>query len=242
VVYLGSTDGLGHEEGGAALRTHLRRIDEVLQDLLVEGIGDRRVVLLSDHGMSDGGSRRFDLEEALEKAGYGLTDRIKGRNDVVVPAYGLIGSIQLYTACGEEGMVARAIVAAEGADFAAWLDGDRVRALDRVGSADPLDRPADAYPDLRRRVAEGLRYPTPHPANVLVSLDPGWHYGLALFEPFVSLAGTHGSARYEQSVGFLASNVSRTPPWLAASEVYPYLGFERLPVDPPAFEPPCGAR
>ena len=241
VVYLGSTDGLGHEEGLGALRVHLRRIDEVLERLLAQGIGDRRVVLLSDHGMSDGGSRRFDLERALEEGGYRLADRIEERNDVVVPAYGLIGSIQLYTTCGEEEGVARAIVSAEGADFAAWLDGGRVRALDAAGSADPLDRPAGTYPDLRRRVAEGLRYPTPHPANLFVSLDPGWHFGLALFEPFVSLAGTHGSARYEQSVGFLASNVARTQPWIDARDAYPHLGLDRDPATPPSFVPPCGA-
>ena len=242
VVYLGSTDGLGHEDGHEALRGHLRRIDEVVDGLLVEGIGDRRVVLLSDHGMSDGGSRRFDLERALEKGGYRLADRLEEWNDVVVPAYGLIGSIQLYTVCGEEEGVARAIVSAEGVDFAAWLDGDRVRALDRAGSADPLDRPAETYPDLRRRVAEGLRYPTPHPANVFVSLETGWHYGLALFEPFVSLAGTHGSARYEQSVGFLASNLERTPPWIAAEDAYPYLGLAGEPGEPAPFVPPCPAR
>jgi hypothetical protein len=239
VVYLGSTDGLGHEEGWEALRGHLRRIDEVLTGLLAEGAGSRRVVLLSDHGMSDGGSRRFDLERALERGGYRLAERIEGPADVVVPAYGLIGSIQLYTECGEEEPVARAIVAAEGVDFAAWLAGDRVEAVDAAGSADPLDRPAELYPDLRRRVSAGLRYPTPHPANVFVSLKTGWHYGLALFEPFVSLAGTHGAATYDQSVGFVASSVDRTPPWLDAAGVYPWLGLDRDPVEPPMFEPPC---
>lgn len=239
VVYLGSTDGLGHEEGWGALRAHLRRIDAVLTRLLAEGVGNRRVVLFSDHGMSDGGSHRYDLEGALERGGYRLADRIEGPADVVVPAYGLIGSLQLYTACGEEEGVARALVAAEGADFAAWLDGDGVAAVDAAGSPDPLDRPAAEYPELRRRVAEGLRYPTPHPANLFVSLAPGWHYGLRLFEPFVSLAGTHGAGTYRQSVGFLASNVDRLPAWLDAGDVYPWLGLSRPPVAPPPFTPAC---
>jgi hypothetical protein len=241
VVYLGSTDGLGHEEGREALRGHLRRIDDVLTALLAEGMGSRRVVLLSDHGMSDGGSRRFDLEGALEAGGFRLAERIDEPGDVVVPAFGLIGSIQLYTRCGEEEAVARAIVTAEGADFAAWIEGDRVESVDAAGSADPLDRPAALYPDLRHRVSSGLRYPTPHPANLFVSLKTGWHYGLALFEPFVSLAGTHGAATYDQSVGFLASNVDRTPPWLDADEVYPWLGLAREPVQLSQFEPPCPA-
>lgn len=239
VVYLGSTDGLGHEEGRDALSEHLERIDDVLTVLLAEGVGSRRVVLLSDHGMSDGASRRFDLEGALAAGGYRLADRIDGPADVVVPAFGLIGSIQLYTRCGEEEAVARALVKAQGADFAAWIEGEAVRALDAVGSADPLDRPGDLYPDLRRRVVAGLRYPTPHPANLFVSLRTGWHYGLALFEPFVSLAGTHGAATYDQSVGFVASNVDRMPPSLAAAEVYPWLGLSRAPVPLPPFEPPC---
>ena len=241
VVYLGSTDGLGHEEGRDALRGHLERIDDVLTVLLAEGVGSRRVVLLSDHGMSDGGSRRFDLERALEAGGYRLADRIDGPADVVVPAFGLIGSIQLYTRCGEEEALARALVNAEGADFAAWIEGDRIEAVDAAGSADPLDRPDDLYPDLRRRVSAGLRYPTPHPANLFVSLKTGWHYGLALFEPFVSLAGTHGAASYDQSVGFVASNVDRMPPSLDAAEVYPWLGLSREPVPPPPFEPFCAA-
>jgi len=241
VVYLGSTDGLGHEEGRDALRGHLERIDDVLTVLLAEGVGSRRVVLLSDHGMSDGGSRRFDLERALAAGGYRLAERIDGPADVVVPAFGLIGSIQLYTRCGEEEAVARALVAAEGVDFAAWIEGDGVRALDAAGSADPLDRPGDRYPDLRRRVAAGLRYPTPYPANLFVSLRTGWHYGLALFEPFVSLAGTHGAATHDQSVGFVASNVDRMPPSLDAAEVYPWLGLSRAPVPLPSFRPPCPA-
>lgn len=239
VVYLGSTDGLGHEEGWDALRAHLGRVDAVLTRLLAEGLGDRRIVLFSDHGMSDGASRRFDLEDALERGGYRLADRLESRRDVVVPAYGLIGSIQLYTACGEEAGVAGAVVAGEGADFAVWLEGAAVAAVDAARSMDPLARPGDVYPDLRRRVETGLRYPTPHPANVFVSLAPGWHYGMGLFEPFVSLAGTHGAGTYRQSVGFVASNVDRLPTWLGAGEVYPWLGLSRPAVDPPPFRPPC---
>ncbi len=241
VLYLGSTDGLGHEDGREALRVHLRRIDHLLTRLLAEGVGGRRVVLLSDHGMSDEETRRFDLESALERGGYRLADRLDSPADVVVPAYGLIGSIQVYTACGEEEGVARAIVAQEGADFAVWLADDEVKAVDRRGAADPLDRSPQLYPELRRRVAEGLRYPTPHPANVIVDLEPEWHYGLRLFEAFVSMAGTHGSARYEQSVGFVASNVDQTPPWMDVAEVYPYLALEREPAPVARFVPACAA-
>lgn len=241
VVYLGSTDGLGHEEGWAALEAHLRRVDRVLVRFLVDGGGARRVVLLSDHGMSRGPTRRFDLEATLERAGFDLADRIDAPTDVVAPAYGLVGSIQLYAACGVEEAVARAVVAGEGADFAVWREGDRVRAVDAAGSADPLDRPGGEYPDLRRRVRAALLAPAVrHPASVIVSLEDGWHWGLELFEPFVSMEGTHGSARYTSSVGLLASNVDAVPAWVAADDARPYLG---LPDRPDPFAPtpdPCG--
>jgi hypothetical protein len=239
VLYLGATDGLGHEEGWEALEAHLRRIDAVLERWLAAGGASRRVVLLSDHGMSRGPTRRFDLEGALEGAGFRLGDRLDGERDVVAPAYGLIGSIQLYTACGIEAEVASAIASVDGADFTAWRAGEGFAAADARGLTDLSDRPAEDYPELRRRVADGVRNHTIHPASVFVSLADGWHYGLGLFEAFVSMEGTHGSARYDSSVGFLASNVDRTPAWIHAEDVYPHLGLERDPAPPHPFQDPC---
>jgi hypothetical protein len=230
VLYLGSTDGLGHEDGWDALAEHLKRIDAVLERWLARGAGDRRIVLLSDHGLSRGATRRFDLESALERGGFKLSDRLDNPRDVVAPAYGLIGSIQLYTACGAEAAVARAVAAQEGADFATWRVAGGFAAVDRKGPTDLSARPDSAYPELRRRVTDGVRDHTRHPASVLVSLDEGWHYGLSLFEPFVSMEGTHGAARYLSSVGFLASNVEPLPSWVRAEDVWPHLGLgERHP-------------
>jgi hypothetical protein len=150
---------------------------------------------------------------------------VRDSHDVVAPAYGLVGSIQLYTAAGREEAVARAIVTQEGADFAAWRSG----AVDAEGSPDPLDRPAEEYPMLRERVRRALDEPTRHPADVLVSLEDGWHYGSTLFDRLVRIQGTHGSARTSSSVGFLASNVDRTPAWIAAWEAWPWLALEDDP-------------
>jgi hypothetical protein len=239
VLYMGSTDGLGHEEGWDALADQLRRIDHVLERWLAEGGGARRVVLVSDHGMSRRPTRAFDLAAALEPHGLQLGDRIDGPRDVVAPAYGLIGSIQIYTACGMEAEVARAVAAAQGVDFVAWRTAGGFAAADARGPTDLSDRPAAEYPELRRRVAEGVRNHSLHPASVFVSLADGWHYGLGLFEMFVTMEGTHGSARYDSSVGFLASNVDPTPAWVRAEEVYPWLGLQREPEPPHTFRDPC---
>jgi hypothetical protein len=236
ILYMGSTDAVGHVGGREALREHLLRVDEILDRFLAAGGGRDRVVLLSDHGMSETPSQLFDLEAALERAGFCVALAGEGPRDVVAPAYGLVGSIQLYTSPGQEEAVARAVVAQEGADFAVWratpppgvavAEDFAVRAVDAAGSPDPLDRPDDAYPMLRERVRQALTDPTLNPADVLVSLEDGWHYGSALFDRLVKIRGTHGSARASSSVGFLASNVDRTPAWIAAEDAFPWLGLD----------------
>jgi hypothetical protein len=225
VLYMGSTDAVGHVGGREALRRHLLRVESVLDRFLAAGGGRHRVVLLSDHGMSEESSRLFELGAALDRGGFRLAETVRDSHDVVAPAYGLVGSIQLYTAAGREEAVARAIVTQEGADFAVWRSG----AVDAEGSPDPLDRPAEEYPMLRERVRRALDEPTRHPADVLVSLEDGWHYGSTLFDRLVRIQGTHGSARASSSVGFLASNVDRTPAWIAAWEAWPWLALEDDP-------------
>lgn len=230
VLYLGTTDGLGHEEGWDALEAHLRRIDRALTRWLSAGGASRRVVLFSDHGMSRTPTEAIDLAAALERGGFRLEDAIDGTDAVVAPAYGLIGSIQLYTACGREAEVARALTRAAEVEFAVWQDGERWGAMAAGGPIDLATLPAEEYPDLPRRARRGLAL-TRHPASVIASLAPGAHYGLGLFEPFVSMAGTHGSARRLPSTGFLASNVEPTPPVLAAAEAGPWLGLSGEPVE-----------
>ncbi|HEY6546887.1 MAG TPA: alkaline phosphatase family protein, partial [Vicinamibacteria bacterium] len=239
VLYFGGSDALGHVRGWKGFEACLRLVDQVLKGFLAAGGAERRVVLFSDHGTTAVPSRRMDLEAVLAKGGYRLRSRLEAPGDVVAPAYGLVGAIPLYTRCGEEEGVARALARAPEVDFAAWREGDRVRAVSGDGAADPLDRPEDRYPNLRARVERGLRSYVAHPASVMASLADGWHYGSGLFEALANMKGTHGSATEEASVGFVASNVDRLPPTLGADEVYPYLGLSRVPGPPPAYVDPC---
>jgi hypothetical protein len=197
------------------------------------------VVLFSDHGTSEMPSEMVDLKKALKASGFRLRKRIDGPGDVVAPGYGLVGSIQLFTVCGEEEAVARAVVQAEGVDFAFWRDGDGVAALSADGHPDPLDRPEDEYPDLRRRVEQAARNHAAHPAHVFVSLKDGWHYGSGFFDFLVNMKGTHGSAQATSTLGFVASNTDRLPETLSAGEVYPWLGLSREPEPPHSFVDPC---
>lgn len=225
VLYFGGTDALGHVRGWEGLEACLRLVDQVVHGFLAAGGADRRVVLFSDHGTTAVRSKRLDLAAALRERGFRLRSRLERQGDVVAPAYGLVGAIPLYTRRGEESAVARAVAEAPGVDFAAWLEGGEVRAAAGGGSPDPLDLPADRYPELRSRVARGLRDYVVAPASVLVSLADGWHHGSGFFDALVAIEGTHGSATADASVGFVASNVDRLPETLRAEEVYPYLGL-----------------
>ena len=239
VLYFGGTDALGHVRGWKGFEECLRLVDQVVHGFLAAGGADRRVVLFSDHGTTAVRSRQLDLGRALGKAGFRLRSRLERPGDVVAPAYGLVGAIPMYTRCGEEEAAARAVARAPGVDFAAWLEGGVVRAASADGRPDPLDLPEDRYPDLRARVAKGLRSHVVHPASVLVSLADGWHYGSGLFDALAWMRGTHGSATFDASVGFVASNVDRLPGTLRADEVYPWLGLSRAPSSPRPFVDPC---
>lgn len=240
VLYFGGTDALGHVRGREGLDECLRLVDQVVSGFLAAGGAERRVVLFSDHGITAVPSRRIDLGTALAKSGFRLESRLERPGDVVAPAYGLVGAIPLYARCGEEAAVARAVSRAAGVDFAAWREAGAVRAVSGDGRSDPLDRPADRYPDLRERVEEGLRSYVAHPASVIVSLADGWHYGSGLFDALAKMKGTHGSATADSTVGFVASNVDRLPATLRADEIYPYLGLSRRPDPSPEFVDPCG--
>ncbi len=240
VLYFGGTDALGHVRGWGGLEEYLHLVDRVLRGFLAAGGGNRRVVLFSDHGTSAVPSQRVDLKKAMKSAGLNLRKHLDGPADVVAPGYGLVGSIQLFTRCGQEEAVARAVLPAEGVDFAFWRDGKGgVASLSADGRPDALDRPEDQYPDLRRRVEHAAYNHTAHPASVFVSLKDGWHYGSSMFEFLANMKGTHGSARTTSTLGFVASNTDRLPETLRAEDVYPWFGLSREPEPRPAFADPC---
>lgn len=239
ILYFGGTDALGHVRGWGGLEEYLHLVDRMLRGFLAAGGASRRVVLFSDHGTSAVPSRRVDVKEALRAAGFHLRNRLDDPGDVVVPGYGLVGSIQAFTRCGEEEAVARALLGVEGVDFVFWREGDGVAALSAGGRPNPLDRPEAEYPDLRRRVQDAARNHTAHPASVFASLKDGWHHGSGLFEFLADMKGTHGSARATSTLGFVASNVDRLPDTLRAEEVYPWFGLSREGQPRRPFVDPC---
>ncbi len=62
------------------------------------------------------------------------------------------------------------------------------------------------YPDAVNALYEGVTNHVLNPANVLVSLKDGYHYGSSFFNRLVTLRSTHGSLYKSQMTGFVMRN------------------------------------
>lgn len=62
-----------------------------------------------------------------------------------------------------------------------------------------------------------------HPANLVVSLEPGYHFGDPAADLLVDVTGTHGSLRTGSSVAFFMSTHVQAPPVLGSRDLLRYL-------------------
>ena len=127
-AFLKGTDGLLHICGRKRLDTALVSLDRILRDIHATCGAETEIVLFSDHGMNLQENRRSHLQTQLRRAGYEITDRLRGHNrrHVAAPAFGLCGYAALYCADEEAApQVADALVPLEGLDFAIHRDGSQ---------------------------------------------------------------------------------------------------------------------
>jgi hypothetical protein len=142
--YMGGTDSLAHLGGERMLRWVLSRLDETVEELIREGEGRTEVTIFSDHGNDFRKYRRVSLERALERAGLEVEKSIEDERSVVVPEYGLIGAVVLFTAEVNEERAAVAAARARGVAFAAHERDGVVYLVSRRGRA-AIDRRGDRY-------------------------------------------------------------------------------------------------
>ncbi len=82
------------------------------------------------------------------------------------------------------------------------------------------------YPDPAYRLWRWAHNHVVNPADVVVSLKPGWHFGSATFERIVTLRSTHGSFDRGQTLGFATGTDGRLDGPLRSADLLP----ENLPV------------
>jgi len=146
-AYVASSDLAIHLNGRWLLRNLMKNFDEMAGEIKKESKQPVEVILYSDHGNQLTRWRRAGLRKALRRAGFKLHRKIKGRNSVVLPQYGLIASAHIQTQAGRESDVADALAGAKGVDLSAYRDGGRLHIVSASGRA-----------VIERRVVNGERY------------------------------------------------------------------------------------
>jgi hypothetical protein len=141
--FLKGTDGLLHVRGPAKLQTALESFDVLIRELQAYCGRETEIVLFSDHGMGLEESRKIHLVTHLQAQGYEIRSefRGRGRRELSVPAFGLIGFGAIY--CNDEtdpAEVAQAVNTLGGVDFSMYRDGPTAIIVRNAGGAARIRR------------------------------------------------------------------------------------------------------
>jgi len=136
VLYILSTDGLGHMTTREEAKPYFEQLDRWIERLVYDSGGRLHITMLADHGNNFTPSKFVPIEQALRDVGLHVGKSLRRSGDVVVPKFGLINFASIF--CYGDAERARAIAALvglEGIDVIAWRLGDTVRVLNRSGRA-----------------------------------------------------------------------------------------------------------
>jgi hypothetical protein len=123
-AFLKGTDGLLHIRGPRRLEAALESLDRILREIQEWCGRETEIVLFSDHGMNLEENRRIHLQTHLRRHGFKVTDHLRERRSIAIPAFGLCGYAALYcTDDVDASRAAEAITGLEGVDFAIHRDG-----------------------------------------------------------------------------------------------------------------------
>jgi len=134
-AFLKATDGLLHSQGPERLGVALESLDKILREIRDYCGEETEIVMFSDHGMNLEENRRVDLRTTLQRQGF----------EAVIPAFGLCSYVAVY--CSDSELIpqtARAILEANGVDFAVYKDGAQVVIESERGQA-RIEKQADRY-------------------------------------------------------------------------------------------------
>jgi hypothetical protein len=97
VLYLLSTDGLCHMQPRDEVKTYLEMLDTWILRIVYQERGRLHVTMFADHGNDFVRCRPAPVEKALKDAGLTLSTSLGKPGQVVVPLFGLINYVAMYT-------------------------------------------------------------------------------------------------------------------------------------------------
>ena len=248
-AFLKATDGLLHAQGPARLAVALESLDKILEEIRSYCGEETEIVMFSDHGMNLEENRRVPLLSTLRRRNFKVVIPAFGLcsyaavycdNDLIPEVARASAEVTGIDFAVYKDAAAVVIESARGQariEYAPGTGGYRYSTV----SGDPLQ--LGSYQDTFATDATwfertaGHRYPnavaniykslfTPrvqHTADVLLSLNDGYYYGLTAFGRFVRLRATHGNALQSSSNAFLMSTHREFPPFVRADDAKPLL-------------------
>lgn len=97
VLYLLSTDGLGHMVSAEHMERRLTELDAWIERAAYDWRGEVEFVVLADHGNTTTPPTRFDIHRILRDAGLRVAKRLDRSGDVCVPLFGLLDMARIHT-------------------------------------------------------------------------------------------------------------------------------------------------
>jgi len=135
VAHICSTDSVCHVLNREQFLKLMMEVDRLLREIYIQYRGQVDFVVFSDHGNSHVQNRRIDLDGFLAQHGFRVESAIRNESSVVVPAFGLVGALPVYSQAQNTPKLARVLATHDAVDFTVYLERDNVQIGSSRGSA-----------------------------------------------------------------------------------------------------------
>ncbi len=143
LAYLVSSAGVGTRQGAAGQRNCLRKVEQLVKQVVWETRGLTKVTLLSDHGHSYTRAERVDLEKFLKDKGWRPKNRLKDPKDIVAVKFGLVTFASFATQRPQA--LAEDLATCPAVELASFARGDDVVVRGGDGGRAVISRKGDRY-------------------------------------------------------------------------------------------------
>ena len=244
-AFLKATDGLLHAQGPARLAVALESLDKILKEIRSYCGDETEIVMFSDHGMNLEENRRIPLASTLQRRGFKVVIPAFGlcsyaavycQNQDVIPevarASAEVKGVDFAVFKDRDEAVVESARGQARIEHEAATDSYRYVMVSGdplqlssfpntfAGDATWFERTAGhRYPNALANIYKSIFTPrVKHTADVLISMDDGYYYGMTAFGRFVRLRATHGNALQASSNAFLMSTHRQFPTYVRADD------------------------
>ena len=156
-AHICSTDSICHLMSPSRFEQYLLEVDDLLRAIYLQRKGKLDILVFSDHGNSHLPHRRLDIDRFLANYGFKVESSLKDSRSVVIPAFGLVGAMPVYTYPDNTVRLARTFKHCKGVDFSAYLDGKAVHVVSARGTAVILSQESGRRLKYQARSGDPLR-------------------------------------------------------------------------------------